>query len=196
MKLLALLAIVAAFGAQAQNGRNSREFLQGNLPFVGSYWESYLKYQTRPDDCLDISTPRPPDDSPYFGYILAETPPEVQVVYIAFGNTQPRGCYEHCEPYVCGLHLYGVAGVDEAEYDDFKKDIAALQAKGHTVLLAYGGEEYGNVIGDVGALKNDMVAAVNDLGLDGVEIVFEEGCGFWHESCGQTPLHVLHLIRM
>jgi len=202
MKLLFLF--VAAIVASAEETRNSRNFLQGRLPFLGSYWESYLKFQTRPEDCLDLSAHDPVDQSTDFGYEITTVPTEVNVIYIAFGQSQANACRrDACEPYVCGLHIYGVAGIDSSLFEELKDDIATLRARGHTVLLAYGGEEYGNIndvfySDDIENLANEMISAIDTLGLDGVEIVNDEGCGPiqpWQE-CDYQTAHQLYLIQL
>jgi len=202
MKLGGFVLFALATFATGQNARNSREFLQGNLPFLGSYWESYLRYQTRPEECLDLTAYNPPEHADDFGYSIANTPREVSVIYIAFGHTTARACERStCEPYICGLHLYGIAGIEEDKFEELKEDIASLQSAGHSVLLAYGGEEYGNIDGfyntyDLSALAGSMVDAVNSLGLDGVEIVNEIGCGSWFATCGSQTSAQLQIISL
>jgi len=180
MKTLVCLSFVLlGIVAQRPTGRNSRDLLQGNLPFLGTYWESYLQYQTPEVSCLDLSAVFiPPEQEDDYGYNLASIPDEVKVVYIAFGDSRSRECsYSACDAYVCGLHLYGAGGLHEDLFNQLKEDIAYLQSKGHIVLLAYGGEEYGNVAGTMRYVAEAMLDAVFDLGLDGVEIVNTDGCG-------------------
>jgi len=207
--ILTVLAFLAI--ACSEEIRNSREFLQGKFPFLGTYWESYLTYQTRPETCLDLTTYDPPEHADDFGYNIANAPSEVQVVYIAFGHTKAeeckRGDLEACEPYVCGLHLYGIAGINDDVYSNLKRDIATMKSRGQVVKLAYGGDEYGNIgpfnpsfniyTSYFNNLIDQMVHAVNDLGLDGVEIVNQEGCGasYFVESCAAQIGYQLHFIE-
>jgi len=202
MKLLFLF--VAAIVVSADETSNSRNLLQGSLPFLGSYWESYLKFQTRPHDCLDLSAHIPSNHSTDFGYEITTVPDEVNVVYIAFGQSKSDACVrDPCEPYICGLHLYGVADIHCNLFEELKDDIATLRARGHTVLLAYGGEEYGNIDGviydlDIMHLAEEMINAIEALVLDGVEIVNEKGCGnrqVW-KDCDYQTAHQLYLIQL
>jgi len=211
MKVVLLLLALALLSVSAsQEVRNSRAFLQGGTPFLGSYWESYLRYQTRPESCLDLTAYVPPEHADDFGYSIVNAPTEVNVVYIAFGESYGGHCsvgtVGACEPYVCGIHLYSIAGIHDDEFEELKSDIAAIQARGQMVMLAYGGEEYGNIgkegqshgYGDLGFLVREMSDAVKALGLDGVEIVNEEGCGSYYftTSCGAQSTYQLYFIDL
>jgi len=185
MKLVVItLGLLLALGS-AQTQRNSRDLLQGRLPYLETFWESYLQFTTRPESCADLSTFDPPHFED-FGIRILDTPDEVDVVNIAFGDPLAGDCYDQdgiyavCEPYVCGLHIYGVAGIGDTDYDQLKEDIATLQRNGKLVKLALGGEEYGNLWGGELASSLDQMAnilayTVNDLGLDGIDLVNEEG---------------------
>jgi chitinase len=185
-------------------GQTSRDLLQGSLPALETYWESFTAFPTRPESCLDLSSYEDSNPSDY-GINLQDIPDEVKIVNIAFAdalnNCDPRTTIGVCEPYVCGLHLYGINGINEDDFLQLKDDIAQLQARGKLVKLAYGGQEYGNVDskGDSRQLINlvsAMVRAVDLLGLDGIDLANEEGGGYdlWLHGAAQTGHH-LYLIR-
>jgi len=200
-----LISLLLLVSTSAQ--RNSRDLLQGSLPYLETYWESYLQYTTRPDSCLDLSSYEPPTDSD-FGIRITDVPDEVNVVNIAFGDARWNDCHRYdgiyavCEPYICGLHLYGVAGIGLDQYEQLVSDIATLQGQGKIVKLAYGGEEYGNLFGgeyarNLDIIIDSMVNAVDALGLDGVDIVNEEGGGadYWLGADAQTGQQLYFLRR-
>jgi hypothetical protein len=54
--------------------------------------------------------------------------------------------YSHCDPYVCGLHLFQKDGIDAERFEDLKQKISAIQAKGAFVKLAVGGQQWGNTV--------------------------------------------------
>jgi len=192
-----------------QQVRNSRELFQGHLPFLGTYWESYLKYQTLPKYCLNLSAgPRHNEDD--FGHDLTDVPLEVNVVHIAFAHSGSQACFidaelNACEPYICGMFLYGIAGNHEKDFEELKKDIVTLQNRGQLVTLAFGGESYGNPHGitdrvSADSLVKEMVYAVNTLGLDGVEIVNTDGCGpmgfqYGDKQCDAEATQQLHIVE-
>jgi len=150
-----------------------------------------MQYQTDEEACLDISSiSYSPEQADDFAFNLSSIPEEVKVVYIAFAKGLE--CYYACSPYVCGLHLYGAGGLHDDLFNQLKDDIASLQSNGKIVLLAYGGEEYGNVAGNMIYLAEAMLDAVLDLGLDGVEIVNTDGCGpfSWYEHMNLCKIQV------
>ncbi len=57
-----------------------------------------------------------------------------------------HSCYYNsgCQPFVCGLHLFGLNGMDDERIQDLRDDIGLLQAQGALVKMAFGGEEWGN----------------------------------------------------
>jgi len=200
--LLALLLLSSA----ALGQRNSRNLLHAIIPYVGTYWESYLAYPTRPDSCLNLSDYIDAYDD--FGINILDAPEEVGIVKIAFADIQAGyNCFAHfgpqdvCEPYICGLHLYGIAGIHDSKLKKLQDDISELQSQNKIVLLSYGGEEYGNIESGVYARFLDatvleMVSAIEKLGLDGIDIANYGGGGedFWMHGDYQTG-HQLYLIR-
>jgi len=191
MKIILTVALIFTAAATFADEKNSRDLLQGRSPFLEVYWESYLQFITKPENCLDLSSKEPPNSSD-FGFRISDVPDEVDVVNIAFGDLRVNDCHYRegvftvCEPYICGLHLYGVAGVGQEDFEQLRDDIAILHGRGKLVKLAYGGEEYGNLFGGehtigIDAMVDNIVNAVNDLGLDGVDIANEQGGGsvYW-----------------
>ena len=85
---------------------------------------------------------------------------------------------------ICGLHLFYKA--DNSDYlrlEELKRSIGKLQERGILVKLSYGGDEWGNL--DVyektapWARNNADVMArtIEDLGLDGIDLVQQQGYG-------------------
>ncbi len=138
-------------------------------PLLETYWESYLafpyNYSTcyNPEDAADI-------DPTNYGIDLATWPTDkVNIVNIAFAKADDeryiltsgfrfekvglfflrcRYVGNGCQPFICGLHLFGSEGLGgEERLAKLKEDIAALKAKGTIVKLAFGGEEWGNTVG-------------------------------------------------
>jgi len=202
MKTFAALLILVSLSL---GQRNSRNFLQGKMPFLETYWESYMTFKNRPESCLNLSIGTTDD----YGTDLKDIPDEVNIVRIAFGDSNAgyhctffNGPQAPCEPYVCGIHLYDVGGVDRDRFTQLKDDISELQSRGKLVLLSYGGEEHGNIRSEkfvryLDALVNEMVEAVIKLGLDGIDIANEIGGGTdqWEHGDEQTA-HQLYVLKL
>ena len=160
------------------------------VPFLETYWESYASFPYGKDNCGSWNLkPHDVDDSAY-GYDIKQVPEQVDIVNIAFaysgGNKEEYGCerYSGCTYLVCGLHLYEKD--DNSDLDrinQLKVDIKALQARGTLVKLAYGGEEWGNteVPHKIKSLADyvakEIVDHVNELGVDGIDLVQNQGYG-------------------
>ena len=131
--------------------------------------------------------------------------PLLDTVSLQHRISTASSCYYNsgCNPFICGLHLFLLNGMDSERIQDLRDDISLLQAQGAVVKLAFGGEEWGNpgalshIPNSYSQTVDDIARAVRELDADGVDLAMEEGCGTANFVCSdQTSTHLYLLQKL
>jgi len=181
-------------------------------PYVETVWESYTSSPTNYESCPEESNEI---DENGWVYRLKDVPVTstdgmktgADIVDIAYAHADRDRCSGvaiECQPYMCGLHLFKNVEGDADRWQNLLSDIQELKKKGAIINLAFGGDEWGNLMFSqattytADAVVDDIIKMAMELHADGINLVQETGVGtitIGEDSEMSVQLYMLDSLR-
>jgi len=182
-------------------------------PYVETVWESYVTYPYDYASCPNAVSNIVDEDA--FANRLADVPVSsvdgmvngADIIDIAYAYADEHRCTNvgtDCQPFVCGLNLFKNVPGDAARYEALIDDIQALKRKGAVVNLAFGGDQWGNLMfqsattNTADSVVDDIIKTALELNVDGINLVQESGVGIvtmGDDSETSVQLYMIDALR-